>query len=92
MVTHQLKSTGMKVYYRLGIWHINFITKLRPGDNCYGWSATIPIMVTHHPMDGYPPSKIYQKEAYYGLGIWRLDLYHKINPFCTGVLDPGNGG
>ena len=27
-----------------------------------GWSATIPRMVTHHPMNGYLPSKIYQKE------------------------------
>ena len=37
---------------------INLITKLRPGDNCHGWSATIHWMVTHHPkdMDGHPAS------------------------------------
>ena len=23
------------MYYRHGIWHIDFITKLRPGDNCH---------------------------------------------------------
>ena len=38
-----------EVYYRLRIWHIDFIPKLRPGDNCHGWSATIPWMVTQHP-------------------------------------------
>ena len=36
-------------------------------------------MVTHHPMDGHSPSKIYQKELYYRLGNWHLDLTHKIN-------------
>ena len=37
-------------------------------------------MVTHHPKDGHPPSKIeiYQNEMYYRLGIWHLDLIHKI--------------
>ena len=46
----------------------------------HGWSATIPRMVTHHPKDGHPPSKIkiYQTEVYYRLGIWHLDLIHKI--------------
>ena len=45
-----------------------------------GWSATITRMVTHHPKDGHPPSKIkiYQNEMYYRLGIWHLDLIHKI--------------
>ena len=32
IVTHQ-----KEVYYRLVIWHIDLITKLRPGDNCHGW-------------------------------------------------------
>ena len=46
------------MYYRLVIWHIDLITKLRPGDNCHGWSATIPWMVNHHPKDkdGHPAS------------------------------------
>ena len=35
-------------------------------------------MVNHHPEDGHPPSKIYQKELYYRLEIWHLDLTHKI--------------
>ena len=30
-------------------------------------------MVTHHPKDGHPPSKINQKEEYYRLEIWHLD-------------------
>ena len=46
--------------------------------NCHGWSATIPRMVTHHPKDVRPPSKINQKELYYTLGIWHLYLTHKI--------------
>ena len=45
---------------------------------CHGWSATIPRMVTHHPKDGRPPSKINQKELYYRLGIWYLGLTNKI--------------
>ena len=39
------------MYYRLGIWHIDFIMKLRTGDNCHGWLTTIPWMATHHPKD-----------------------------------------
>ena len=37
-------------------------------------------MVTYHPKDGHPPSKIkiYQNEVYYRHGIWHLDLLHKI--------------
>ena len=45
-------------------------------------------MVTHHPKDGNPPFKIYQKEVYYfyqkevyyRLEILHLDLTHKIKP------------
>ena len=46
------------MYSRLVICHIDLITKLRPGDNCNGWSATNPWMVTHHSKDrdGHPPS------------------------------------
>ena len=33
------------------------------------WSPTNPRMVTHHPKDGHPPFKIYQKEVYYRLEI-----------------------
>ena len=66
------------MYYRLGIWHLDLIHKLRPGDNCHRWSTAIPRMVTHNPIDGHSPSKIYQKELYYKLGIWHLNLTHKI--------------
>ena len=45
---------------------------------CNGWSATVPKMVTHHPKEGNPPYKFYEKEVYYGLGFWHLDLTHKI--------------
>ena len=31
------------------------ISKLKPGDNCHGWSPTIPRRVTHQPKDGHPP-------------------------------------
>ena len=30
------------------------LSKLTPGDNCQGWSPTIPRMVTHQPKDGHP--------------------------------------
>ena len=51
MVTHlpkdghppsKIKIYKNEVYYRLGIWHIDFIMKLRTGDNCHGWLTTIP--------------------------------------------------
>ena len=29
------------------------ITKLRPGENCHGWSPTIPRLVTHQAKDGH---------------------------------------
>ena len=35
----------------------------------HGWLDTITRMVTHHPKDGHPPTKIYQKEEYNRLGI-----------------------
>ena len=47
------------------------LIKLRSGDNCQGWSATIPgwspvpRMVTHHPKS-------------VRLGIWHIDHTHKI--------------
>ena len=52
------KIDQKEMYYRLGIWHIDLITKLRPGDNCHGWLASIHKMVTHHTKDkdGYPVS------------------------------------
>ena len=72
MITHHLKSTGMKVYFRLGIWHINLTHKIRSRWSAMDghppspvWSPTIPRMVTHHSkstrrhwsvMDGQPPS------------------------------------
>ena len=39
-----------EVYYRLGIWNINFSHKIKT-------STTIPRMVTHHPKDGHLPSQ-----------------------------------
>ena len=33
-------------------------------------------MVPHHPKDGHPSFKIYQKEEYYKLGIWYLAKCH----------------
>ena len=52
------------MYYRLVIWRIDLITKLRPGDNCHGWSYRLPSprwsptiprirMVTHYPRDNH---------------------------------------
>ena len=35
-----------EVYYSLE-WHLDLTKKLKPGDNCDGWSATIPWMVIH---------------------------------------------
>ena len=49
------------MYCRLGIWHIDLITKSRPGDNCHGWSDPIPWMVTHHlkDKDGHSASPVW---------------------------------
>ena len=33
------------------------LTKLTPGDNCHGWSPTIPVRVTRRPKDGHPPTQ-----------------------------------
>ena len=35
-------------------------------------------MVTNHPKDGHPQSKIYQREVYNRLGIWHINITHKI--------------
>ena len=42
------------------------------------WPATIPGMVTHHPKDGHPPSKIYQKEVFYRLTILHIYITYTI--------------
>ena len=42
-------------------------------------------MVTHHPKDGHPPFKIYQKDLYYRLEIWHLDLTHKIETMLSAI-------
>ena len=52
----QSKIYQEEVQYRHGIWQIDLITKLRPGDYCHGWSATIPWMDTHYSKDSHPPS------------------------------------
>ena len=70
-----------ELYCRLEILHLDFTHKIKtrwPGDNCHGWSTTIPRMVTNHSKDGHQPSKIYHKEVYYRLWIWHIDLTHKI--------------
>ena len=33
------------------------VIKLTPGDNCHGWSHTIPRIDIHQPKDGHPPIK-----------------------------------
>ena len=74
-----------ELYYRLGILHLDFNYKIKtwwPGDNCHGWSVTIIRMITQHPKNGHPPSKIYHKEVYYSLWIWHVDLTHKIKTRC----------
>ena len=53
MVTHQ-----REVYYKLRIWHLDLAHKLRPGDNCQGWSPIILRMVTNKPKDGHLPEGI----------------------------------
>ena len=65
------------------------LTKLAPGDNCYGWSLTIPRMVTNQPKDGHPPTQgwsptnprmvTHQKGTYYRNGIWHVHITHKAN-------------
>ena len=68
MVTHQKED-----YYKFGIWYLDLAHKLRPGDNCQGWSPTIH--------KGWSPTNLkmvtHQKEVCYRLGIWRLDLNEK---------------
>ena len=45
-------------FWTTNIFDIDLIRKSRPGDNCHGWLASIPWMVTHHPKDkdGHPAS------------------------------------
>ena len=43
------------------------------GDNCHGWSPTIPRVITHKPENGH------QKEVYYWHEILYLDFTHKTN-------------
>ena len=71
MVTHQ-----KEVYYRLRIWHLDLThkTKTRPDDNLYGWSPTIPRMVTHHPKDGHPTGRKDTTDSEFGT---YLDSAHK---------------
>ena len=42
--------------------------------------ATIPRMVTHHPKNDHPPSKIKIYRIKRRLGIWHLDLIHRMAP------------
>ena len=55
MVTRQ-----KEVYYRHGIGTYKLLTKLKPGDNCHGWSTTIIRKVVHkpyHPQKSHPPTQ-----------------------------------
>ena len=65
MVTHQSKNghpltlgwspTRRKCTTDLEFGTYTLLSKLTPGDNCHGWSPTIPRRVTRQPMDGHPP-------------------------------------
>ena len=50
MVTQRRKCTT-----DLEFGTYTLLTKLTPGENCYGWLPTILRMVTHQPKDGHPP-------------------------------------
>ena len=52
--TIQRMVTNQKEVY-LEFDTVTELAKLTSGDNCHGWSATIPRMVAHHPKDGHPP-------------------------------------
>ena len=65
MVTHQPKNghpltlgwspTRRKCTTDLEFGTYTLLSKLTPGDNCHGWSPTIPRRVTRQPKDGHPP-------------------------------------
>ena len=65
MVTHQPKnghpltfgwsSTRRKCTTDLEFGTYTLLWKLPPGDNCHGWSPTIPRRVTQQPKDGHSP-------------------------------------
>ena len=65
MVTHQPKnghpltfgwsSTRRKCSTDLEFGTYTLLSKLTPGDNCHGWSPTIPRRVTRQPKDDQPP-------------------------------------
>ena len=54
--TIQRMVTNQKEVY-LEFDTVTELAKLTSGDNCHGWSATIPRMVAHHPKDGHPPER-----------------------------------
>ena len=51
MVTQRRKCTTTDLEF--GTY--TFLTKLIPGDNCYGWSPTILMMAAHQLKDGHQP-------------------------------------
>ena len=57
------------------------LTKLTPGDNCHGWSSTIPKMVP--PTQGWSPTNLRMVTHQRGVcsiqGIWHLDLTYQNN-------------
>ena len=60
------------MFYKLAILHIDLTNKIQTMGIAMddqppsrGWSSPILRMVSHHPKDGPPPSKIYQKKLYY---------------------------
>ena len=42
-------------------------------------------MVSHHPKDGHPQSKIYKKVLYYRIGNLHIALTHKIKTTITAI-------
>ena len=49
------------------------LTKLIPGDNCHGWSPTIPRMVDHQPNNGHPPEQQKPHLDFLGQGVGLRD-------------------
>ena len=71
------------------------LTKLTPGDNCHGWSLTIPWRVTHQTKHGHPPTKEWSPQMAL-LAAWPLlaqsDTFWTglpmFGPICLVPLDP----
>ena len=69
--------------YRHGIWHLDLTHKLRPGDNCQGWSPTIPRMVAPKTQ-GWSPTNLrmvtYNRKCTTDLEFDTYTLLTKLTP------------